>query len=1018
VDIGADEYDGTVWPTAPRVLRVSPSGSDANDGSSWAKPKRTVIAALLAARSTDEVWVAKGVYYERPVPSGGVSLYGGFAGTETARGQRDWRGNATVLDGGERYHRSVVESFAPDVTLDGFHLRFGTYGAMVTGPATLSHNAVYGNENSGVYLRHGPLDLVNNTVYNNRNDGVEIWEGPATLTGNTVSGNGSAGVDIGADLIASETVRLASNTITGNGRAGVEVYATADLSGNILAFNQGCGLWKGDHGTVEGFSHNDVYGNVEGGFSGFTPPVGQGNISVDPKLSAIFQGVHLQPGSPCIDAGDDDSVTAGETDIDNQPRVRGAHVDIGSDESDGTTWVPPTPSVWHVSPAGRDTADGLTWATAKRTLLAADRAAQSGDEIWVAEGTYPEFVYPPVNVSLYGGFAGTETQRGQRDWKAHPTVLAGQGFGTVVTCRLPATVFDGFHILSAGDEGLLTSSRPATISHVAISGSANAGLHVDGVATVTHTTISENGEEGVLLNPGSKTTLRNCTIAGNCATGVAVYGTANLANCTITASGENGLYVSGTASLANCIVAFNSIYGLSVSTDEYLPGTITAFSRNDVFGNLAGSFTGYAPPGGQGNLTLDPKLSHLHRNVHLQPGSPCIDAGDDASVTAGETDIDNQPRVRGAHVDIGSDESDGTAWPTTPRIQRVSPNGNDANDGQTWAAAKKTLNAAIFTEEGTDEVWVAAGTYKGYVKLPAGVALYGGFTGTETQRSQRNWRLNPTVWETSGTDMIHGVGYGTRVDGFNIRGYYWLYTGSATLRNNIITGSTSNGLEIQSAATITGNLIANHRGKGLYIESPTTVTVSNNTIVGNGSGVYVSRPPFGSGNIQDFHGNIIAFNTANGFASVTSASITAFSHNDVFGNAGGNYDAFLPPAGQGNISLDPLFADRAGGDYRLKQSSPCIDAGYDAAADPGGTDLGGSPRLQGEHVDIGAYEYGTAAQPFTFAEVSKCLSIAAGLGACTPDDYARLNVETAGARLELLDALRLVRKVAGLEPNP
>ncbi len=68
--------------------------------------------------------------------------------------------------------------------------------------------------------------------------------------------------------------------------------------------------------------------------------------------------------------------------------------------------------------------------------------------------------------------------------------------------------------------------------------------------------------------------------------------------------------------------------------------------------------------------------------------------------------------------------------------------------------------------------------------------------------------------------------------------------------------------------------------------------------------------------------------------------------------------------GEANISLDPQFTDPANGDFRLKQQSPCIDAG-----DPSyilwwdDFDLGGKPRLVDGNkdgtavVDIGAYEF-------------------------------------------------------------
>ncbi|TNE61020.1 MAG: hypothetical protein EP344_06545 [Bacteroidetes bacterium] len=93
-----------------------------------------------------------------------------------------------------------------------------------------------------------------------------------------------------------------------------------------------------------------------------------------------------------------------------------------------------TPTRWYVranaSPFG---ADGASWATATPYLQDAIDAAQFGDSIWIAQGFY----FPPGatsrmavftlknGVRLFGGFSGTETELGQRDWEAYPTVLSG-----------------------------------------------------------------------------------------------------------------------------------------------------------------------------------------------------------------------------------------------------------------------------------------------------------------------------------------------------------------------------------------------------------------------------------------------------------------------------------------------------------------------------------------------------------------------------------------------------------------
>ena len=81
--------------------------------------------------------------------------------------------------------------------------------------------------------------------------------------------------------------------------------------------------------------------------------------------------------------------------------------------------------------------DGSAWADAFTDLQPALEAALSGDQIWVAAGTYtPSLESDPDDprsasfqmkngVAIYGGFAGGETELEQRDWVNNPTILSG-----------------------------------------------------------------------------------------------------------------------------------------------------------------------------------------------------------------------------------------------------------------------------------------------------------------------------------------------------------------------------------------------------------------------------------------------------------------------------------------------------------------------------------------------------------------------------------------------------------------
>lgn len=111
--------------------------------------------------------------------------------------------------------------------------------------------------------------------------------------------------------------------------------------------------------------------------------------------------------------------------------------------------------------------------------------------------------------------------------------------------------------------------------------------------------------------------------------------------------------------------------------------------------------------------------------------------------------------------------------PTTinAQVTYVNAGATGADDGSSWENAFTSLNAALDKFNGTsvftqEEIWVAAGTYKPGGDTPdtssvffvdAPVDLYGGFSGTETDRSQRDASANLTILSGDLADNDNGM---------------------------------------------------------------------------------------------------------------------------------------------------------------------------------------------------------------------------------------------------------------------
>ncbi|MBN1921452.1 MAG: DUF11 domain-containing protein, partial [Anaerolineae bacterium] len=352
-------------------------------------------------------------------------------------------------------------------------------------------------------------------------------------------------------------------------------------------------------------------------------------------------------------------------------------------------------------------------------------------------------------------------------------------------------------------------------------------------------------------------------------------------------------------------------------------------------------------------------------DYRLQIASPAANAGDNAAdldgsgpftttISALPFDLDGNPRLVQMAVDLGAYENQSFPCPASGVVY-VDADAPGPYTGASWGEAFAALQDALYVMTPC-ELWVAEGVYypdkdslhtendrAATFKLNTGVAVYGGFAGTETTREQRDFVANITVLSgdidqndltdpngvITTTTAITGTNSFTVVsarftdnsallDGFSITaawpmpanlnaggGMYTLYS-NPTLANLFISGNQAtfgggmyNSHSNPSLANVTFSGNRATEGGGMYNESSSPLLI-NVTFLDN-------RADSGGG-----------MHNWNSFPTIINV---AFMNNQAVGGGGGMYNFMSAPV-LINTTFSLNQASSGGGMYNFCSSNP------------------------------------------------------------------------------------------------
>jgi hypothetical protein len=746
---------------------------------------------------------------------------------------------------------------------------FNESGTLTVSDSTVSNNSAGvlglggGIDNDAGLLTVSDSTVSNNSVsFDGLGAGIVNGIGTSTISGSTVSNNsvGSSG-DGGGIVNLFGTVNLANTIVAGNSAGGSD----PDIDGNYAITDHNL---IGNVGDATGLiGHGNIIANTDDAVSlGLGPLANNGGptqtIALLSGSPAIDAGDNAPPSpfpaTPSTDQRGIARIVNGKIDIGafEAPRLYVANAAGFTDSAHpGSPQAGDTVN-WLASGQFAEV-DGLTFGTSAFTSIqAAVDAASSGETIDVADGTYSESISIGQPLTLDGADAANTILQA-------PTTGSGTGVaihntsGTVILQGFTVTGF-AFGVSVASFSDAVVSDDTLINNHTGTNGSGQGGgIHNEGTLTVRGSTVSNNtafvggggvynsgtlsliastiadnsangSDGGGVQNDQGNLTVTNCTIVGNSATngfggGIAsdtemsfLGAAVTVTDSTITGNSAvfgGGISTFGNANLANTIIAANSassagsdVHGFSFTTDHDVVGELVAANApgfttsgptaSIVLGTDSLSAIGLGPLQDNGGPT--PTMA-------LLPGSPAIDAGDNAPASAfarPATDQRGLSRIFNGTIDVGAFETQPSASnftaavggkytiqlvPTNPPnqlIEILGPGGNEVAE-----SAASITPSIIFSNASGQPIQLIVDSTNGAISAPitfdgglgtgSSLVLQGGTATSDT--------YSPGPNGGQGTDTLVIGGVPERVGFSNLTPVYDSVAGDVT-----VTGTNGN----------------------------------------------------------------------------------------------------------------------------------------------------------------------------------------------------------------------------------